>query len=108
MLIEKQDKREPFWITFRYLQNKYWTSHDSTEALEIYQRRFRSVYLCYYRHKKSIYECLYVGDPHIQVKHILRGDARDILTNDGPIQNELEVPFDSENVIWCTSGERNE
>jgi len=96
---------DPSWITFRNLQNKYWTSRDSSNACIIHKRRGKNIYLCCYRTDKCLYECLYGRDPFDQntgPKRILAGDSRNILTNDAPIQHELFVPFDSQHVIWCT------
>ena len=106
MIVE--DGYDPSYITFRNLQNKYRTCRDSSEACVIDTRGIQSIYLCYYKKDNSIYECLYVGNPHIRNKRILAGDARDILTNDEPIQSQLELPFDSPHVIWCTGFERYE
>jgi len=107
-LIVSQNKI-PSWTMLRYLQNNYWTSYDNMDARIIGKRGSHNLYLFYYRTDKCLYECLYVRNmPHSNpVRRILVGDARDILTNDGPIQFELKVPMDSPHVIWCTSGERD-
>jgi len=98
----------PSWITFRNLQNKYWTSRDSLNACIIHKRRGKDILLCYYVTDQGLYECLCVRDPlahYTRPKIILAGDARNILRNDKPIQHELVVPFDSKRVIWCTHPE---
>ena len=97
---------EPSWGTFQDLQNKYWTSHDCSQAMEIYKRYGQSIYLCYIFRDNTIYECLYGLNPLDKVKYITSGNARDINKVNDPNQRILEVPFDSENVIWCTHARR--